>query len=160
LVVDGGMDFGVGEEGNDVLEVEHLAAKLVGLGVDEDELIDGLHVCTYRAFFKSLNFYLHLPTHNQDLEPVRSMVASRAAGVASSGRREWPSVRGGQWAGARTRRRHLDRQGRPRSASELWEDRSNLSVGAERGERCQFRGAVSDLVFSGGREILRWTREE
>lgn len=60
-VVDGGVDFGVGEEGNGVLEVEHLAAKLVGLGVDEDELIDGLHVCTYRAFLKSLNFYLHLP---------------------------------------------------------------------------------------------------
>jgi hypothetical protein len=53
----------VGEEGNGVLEVEHLTAKLVGLGVDEDELIDGLHVCTYRAFLKSLNFYLHLPTH-------------------------------------------------------------------------------------------------
>jgi hypothetical protein len=38
-VVDGGMDFGVGEEGNSVLEVKHLAPKLVGLGVDEDELI-------------------------------------------------------------------------------------------------------------------------
>jgi hypothetical protein len=38
-VVDGGVDFGVGEEGNSVLEVEHLAPKLVGLGVDEDELI-------------------------------------------------------------------------------------------------------------------------
>jgi hypothetical protein len=38
-VVDGGMDFGVGEEGNSVLEVEHLASKLVRLGVDEDELI-------------------------------------------------------------------------------------------------------------------------
>jgi hypothetical protein len=38
-VVDGGVDFGVGEEGNGVLEVEHLAAKLVGLGVNEDELI-------------------------------------------------------------------------------------------------------------------------
>jgi hypothetical protein len=36
---DGGVDFGVGEEGNSVLEVEHLAPKLVGLGVDEDELI-------------------------------------------------------------------------------------------------------------------------
>jgi hypothetical protein len=23
--------------------------------------IDGLHVCTYRAFLESLNFYLHLP---------------------------------------------------------------------------------------------------
>jgi hypothetical protein len=31
-VVDGGVDFGVGEEGNDVLEVEHLATKLVGQG--------------------------------------------------------------------------------------------------------------------------------
>jgi len=38
-VVDGGVDFGVGEEGNGVLEVEHLAAKLVRLGVNEDELI-------------------------------------------------------------------------------------------------------------------------
>jgi hypothetical protein len=38
-VVDGGVDFGVGEEGNSVLEVEHLAPKLVGLGVDEDKLI-------------------------------------------------------------------------------------------------------------------------
>jgi hypothetical protein len=38
-VVDRGVDFGVGEEGNGVLEVEHLAAKLIGLGVDEDELI-------------------------------------------------------------------------------------------------------------------------
>jgi hypothetical protein len=55
----------VGEEGNGVLEVEHLAAKLVELGVDEDELIDGLHVCTYRTFLKSLNFYLHLPTHTK-----------------------------------------------------------------------------------------------
>jgi hypothetical protein len=103
-VVDGGVDFGVGEEGNGVLGVEHLTTKLVGLGVDEDELIDGLHVCTYQAFFKSLNFYLHLPTHTQDPEPVRSMVASRAAGVASSRRQEWPSVRGGQRAGARRRR--------------------------------------------------------
>jgi hypothetical protein len=149
----------VGEEGNGVLEVEHLAAKLVGLGVDEDELIDGLHVCTYRAFLKSLNFYLHLPTHTQDPEPVWSMVASQAAGVASSGRREWPCVRGGRWAGARRRRRHLDRQGRPHLAPELWEDRSDLGVGAERGDRCLFRGAASDLVFSGGREILRWARE-
>jgi hypothetical protein len=139
-----------------VLEVEHLAAKLVGLAVDEDELIDGLHVCTYRAFLKSLNFYLHLPTHTQDPEPVRSMVASRAASVASSGRREWPSVRGGRWARTRRRRRHLDRQGRPRSAPELWEDQSDLGVGAERGDRCLFRGAASasasDLIFSGGRE--------
>jgi len=101
-IVDRGVDFGVGEEGNDVLEVVHLAAKLVGLGVNEDELIDGLHVCTYRAFLKSLNFYFHLP----------------------------------------------------RSVSELWEDRSNLGVGAEKGDRCLFRGAASasDLVFSGGRE--------
>jgi hypothetical protein len=38
-VVDGGVDFGVREEGNGVLEVKHLSAKLVGLGVDEDELI-------------------------------------------------------------------------------------------------------------------------
>jgi hypothetical protein len=38
-VVDGGVDFGVGVEGNGVLKVEHLVAKLVGLGVDEDELI-------------------------------------------------------------------------------------------------------------------------
>jgi hypothetical protein len=38
-VVDGGVDFGVGEEGNNVLEVEHLAPKFVRLGVDEDELI-------------------------------------------------------------------------------------------------------------------------
>jgi hypothetical protein len=57
------------------------------------------------------------------------MVASRAAGVASSGRREWPNIRGGRWAGARRRLRHLDRQGRPRSAPELWEDRSDLDVG-------------------------------
>jgi hypothetical protein len=142
-----------------VLGVVHLAAKLVGLGVDKDELIDGLHICTYRAFLKSLNFYLHLPTHTQDPEPVRSMVASRAVGVASSGRREWPSVRGGWWAGARRRRRHLDCQGRPCSTPKLWEDRSDLDVGIERGDRCLFRGAASalasDLVFSGGREILR-----
>lgn len=39
-VVDGGVDFGVGKEGNGILEVEHLAVKLVELGVDEDELID------------------------------------------------------------------------------------------------------------------------
>jgi hypothetical protein len=32
------VDFGVGEEGNNVLDVEHLAAKLVGLCVDEAEL--------------------------------------------------------------------------------------------------------------------------
>jgi hypothetical protein len=38
-VVDGCVDFGVGEEGNGVLEVEHLTAKLVRLGVNEDELI-------------------------------------------------------------------------------------------------------------------------
>jgi len=38
-VIDEGVDFGVGEEANSVLEVEHLAAKLVGLGVDEDKLI-------------------------------------------------------------------------------------------------------------------------
>jgi hypothetical protein len=137
-----------------VLEVVHLAAKLVELGVDEGELIDGLHVCTYRAFLKSLNFYLHLPTHTQDPESLQSMVASRATGVASSGRREWPSVCGGRWARAFRRRRHLDRQGRPRSVTELWEDRSDLGVGVERGDRCLFRGAVSasDLVFSGGRE--------
>jgi hypothetical protein len=84
------------------------------------------------------------------------MVASRPAGVASSGQREWPCVRGGRWAGACRRRRHLDRQGRPRSAPELWEDRSDLGVGPERGDRCLFRGAASasasDLVFSSGRE--------
>jgi hypothetical protein len=96
--------------------------------------IDGLHVCTYQAFLKSLNFYLHLPTHTQYPKPVRSMVASRATGVASSGRRKWPSVRGGRWARACRRRRHLDRQGRPRSASELWEDRLDLGIGAERGD--------------------------
>lgn len=38
-VVDGGVDLGAGEEGGGVLEVEHLAAELVGLGVDEDELV-------------------------------------------------------------------------------------------------------------------------
>jgi hypothetical protein len=105
--------------------------------------IDGLHVCTYRAFLKSLNFYLHLPTHTQGPEPVRSMVASRAVGAASSGRREWPSVRGGRWLGARRRHRHLGCQGRPCSAPELWEARSDLGVGAKRGDRCLFRVAAS-----------------
>lgn len=38
-VVDGGVDLGAGEEGGGVLEIEHLAAELVGLGVDEGELI-------------------------------------------------------------------------------------------------------------------------
>lgn len=38
-VVDEGVDFGVGEEGSNVLNVEHLAMKLVGLGVDKDELV-------------------------------------------------------------------------------------------------------------------------
>jgi hypothetical protein len=70
-IVDRGVDFGVGEEGNDVLEVVHLAAKLVGLGVNEDELIDGLHVCTYRAFLKSLNFYFHLPRSVSELREDR-----------------------------------------------------------------------------------------
>jgi hypothetical protein len=32
------VDFGAGEEGSSVLEVEHLTTKLVGLGVDKDEL--------------------------------------------------------------------------------------------------------------------------
>jgi hypothetical protein len=38
-VVVGDVDFGVGKEGNGMLEVKHLAAKLVGLSVDDDELI-------------------------------------------------------------------------------------------------------------------------
>ena len=33
------MDLGAGEEGGGVLEVKHLAAELVGVGVDEDELV-------------------------------------------------------------------------------------------------------------------------
>lgn len=37
--VDGGVDLGAGEEGGGVLEVEHLAAELVGVGVDENELV-------------------------------------------------------------------------------------------------------------------------
>jgi hypothetical protein len=70
-------------------------------------------------------------------------MASRAAGVVSSRRREWPSVRGDRWAGARKWRRHLDHQGQPRSAPELWEDQSDLDVGAERADQCLFRGAAS-----------------
>ncbi len=58
--------------------------------------IDGLYICTYRAFLKSLSFYLHLPPHNQDPEPVRSTVASRVAGATSFGRRKWLSVCGGR----------------------------------------------------------------
>ena len=38
-VVDGGVDLGAGEEGGGVLEVKHLAAELVGLGVHQDELV-------------------------------------------------------------------------------------------------------------------------
>jgi hypothetical protein len=47
-------------------------------------------------------------------------------------------------------------------APELWEDRSDLGVGAERGDRCLFRGATLalDLVFSGGRERSERKREE
>lgn len=37
--VDVGVDLGAGEEGGGVLEVEHLAAELVGVGVDEDEFV-------------------------------------------------------------------------------------------------------------------------
>jgi len=37
--VSGGVDLGAGEEGGGVLEVEHLAAELVGVGIDEDELV-------------------------------------------------------------------------------------------------------------------------
>jgi len=37
--VGGGVDLGAGKEGGGVLEVEHLAAELVGVGVDEDELV-------------------------------------------------------------------------------------------------------------------------
>lgn len=38
-VVVRGEDVGAGEEGGGVLEVEHLAARLVGVGVDEGELV-------------------------------------------------------------------------------------------------------------------------
>lgn len=38
-VVNGGGDFGAGEESGGVLEVEHLASELVGLGVDEGDLV-------------------------------------------------------------------------------------------------------------------------
>lgn len=38
-VVDGGEDAGAGEEGGGVLEIEHLAAELVRLGVEEGELV-------------------------------------------------------------------------------------------------------------------------
>lgn len=38
-VVDVSDDLGAREEGGGVLEVEHLAAELVGIGVDEDELV-------------------------------------------------------------------------------------------------------------------------
>lgn len=38
-VVEGGVDLDAGEEGGGVLEVEDLAAELVGVGVDEGELV-------------------------------------------------------------------------------------------------------------------------
>ena len=38
-VVDGGVDLGAGEEGGGVLQVQHLAAELVGLGVHKDQLV-------------------------------------------------------------------------------------------------------------------------
>lgn len=39
FVVDGGGDSGAGEESGGVLEIEHLASELVGLGVDEGDLV-------------------------------------------------------------------------------------------------------------------------
>ncbi|KAJ1392659.1 hypothetical protein SESBI_35616 [Sesbania bispinosa] len=38
-VVDGGVDLDAGKEGGGVLEVEHLSPELVGLVVDDDELV-------------------------------------------------------------------------------------------------------------------------
>lgn len=38
-VIGGGMNLRAREEGGGVLEIEHLAAELIGLGVDEDELV-------------------------------------------------------------------------------------------------------------------------
>lgn len=38
-IVTGGTDLGVQEEGGSVLEVEHLATKLVGLGINKGELV-------------------------------------------------------------------------------------------------------------------------
>ncbi|KAG2380490.1 uncharacterized protein HKW66_Vig0172690 [Vigna angularis] len=38
--VSGGVDLGVGEESGGMLEVKHLAAELVGVGIDEDKLIN------------------------------------------------------------------------------------------------------------------------
>jgi len=93
-----------------------------------------------------------LPTHTQYPELVRSMVASRAAGAASFRRREWPSVRGGQWVVAHRRHRHLSCQGRPRSALELWETWSDLGVGAKRRDRRDRRQILVSSSTMGERE--------
>lgn len=39
-VIDRGVDLGAGEEGGGVLEVQHFSAELIGLGVDEGQLVD------------------------------------------------------------------------------------------------------------------------
>lgn len=39
-VIDRGDDLSSGEKGSGVLEVEHFATEFIGLGVDEDELVD------------------------------------------------------------------------------------------------------------------------